>query len=84
MHAQELAPRHREVACMLGTTAEHNGIEFIVQFFCRQVHAYMLVDAEVHAFGAQLLKTAIDMVFLKLEVGDAVAHQPADTVVLLK
>ena len=42
-----------------------------------------LVDADIdavmegHAFALHLLDAALDMVLLHLEVGNAVAHQPA-------
>src|ERR1039457_1777119 len=44
----------------------------------------MGVGLELHSFGAHLLQAAIDEVLLHLEVGDAVAQQPADAVVLLE
>jgi hypothetical protein len=37
-----------------------------------------------HAFGLHLLDAAVDVVLLHLEVGDAVAQQAADAVVLLE
>ncbi len=44
----------------------------------------MLVDAELDAFGAHLLDAPVDVMLLHLEIGNAVAQQPADAVVLLE
>ena len=40
--------------------------------------------AKHHALGLELLDTAVDQRLLHLEVGDAVAQQAADAVVLLE
>src|SRR5690554_4386503 len=46
--------------------------------------AYISRWTKLHAFGFHLCQAAIDMCFLELEVGDAVAQQPADAVALLE
>ena len=48
------------------------------------VHADVLVHPELDAFGLHLLDAAVDQVLLHLEIGDAVAQQPADAIVLLE
>ena len=40
--------------------------------------------SNLHAFGAHLLQAAVDQMLLHLEIGDAVAQQPADAVALFE
>ena len=44
----------------------------------------MRVGLELHSFGAHLLQTAVDQMFLHFEIGDAVAQQAAEAVVLFE
>ena len=53
------------------------------QLFHRHGLADMHVAVEDHAFGLHLLYAAVDDVLLHLEVGDAVAQQPAGPGALL-
>ena len=93
MNAVELAPRNRQVARLLGAAREHDRVEFgrprpddsSAVAACPARRAGPDVHrAELDAFGRHLLDATVDQVLLHLEVGDAVAQQPADAVALLE
>ena len=71
-----------EVARLLGAAAEQDGVVVPGERFDGHVDAHMRVGQEGDAFGAHLLNAAVDDVLLQLEVGNAVAQQAADAVVL--
>ncbi|CAM5626735.1 hypothetical protein RLIN73S_07043 [Rhodanobacter lindaniclasticus] len=93
VHAIQLAPWQRQVARGFGATGEHHGIELLAQLRRRQYGRAVRgigrcadedAGAERHTLGAHLLDAAVDMRFLQLEIGDAVAQQPAYPVILLE
>ena len=67
---------------MLCAAAEQDGVVVVGERFDGDVDADVRVGVEVHAFGLHLLDAAIEDVLFKLEVGNAVAQQAADAVVL--
>ena len=83
VNALELAAGNGQVARMLGAAAEQDGVVVSVSDVDGDVDADVRVGVEDDAFGAHLLDAAIEDVLLKLEVGNAVAEQAADAVVLL-
>src|SRR6185312_8079638 len=72
----------------LGARRGDQGVEFLEQARRRDAvlarGADMRVDAKLDAFGAHLLDPAVDVIFLHLEIGNAVAQQPADPVGLFE
>ena len=83
MDALELAARDRQVAPFLGAAGEHHRVVLGDEFLGRHVHADMGAVVERDAFRFHLRDALVDVVLLHLEVGDAVAHQPAGLGVLL-
>ena len=83
VNALELAAGNLEVARMFGAAAEQDRVVVPGERFDGNVDADMRVGEERDALGAHLLDAAIDDVLLQLEVGNAVAQQAADAVVLL-
>src|SRR5262245_5883352 len=81
--AFEIAARDFEVAGMLGTAREQNGVIVVLQRLDGEVEADMNVAVKSDAFGLHLLHAAFDDVFLHLEIGNAVAEQAAGKNVLL-
>jgi hypothetical protein len=97
MDAVEVTTWHRQIARLLRTPGEQNGIEVGAQIgrrdsFVRPVRdraaLWKVTDhhagAEDDALPLHLLDPAIDVRFLHLEVGNAVAQQTADGIVLLE
>ncbi len=83
MDAVQLAPGDIQVARPLGAAGQHDGVEVGQQLVDRDVLADLGVDAERHTLGRHLVDAAVDQVLFHLEVGDAVAQQAADAVLLL-
>jgi hypothetical protein len=54
----------------------------IGQRFDGNIHAHMCIGDERDSLGAHLFDAAIEDVLFQLEVGNAVAHEAADAVVL--
>ena len=100
VHAVQLAPRYRQVARLLGAAGQQHGVEVLHQLrsrhgFLGQVGdlgagafarhaAHQHAGAEGHALGLHLRHALVDVRLVELEVGDAVAQQAADAVVLLE
>ena len=97
VHAVELAARNGQVARLLGAAREHHRVELGEQpvgshGLARPVgHALagplgsdVDAEAEHDALGLHLLDAPVDQRLLHLEIGDAVAQQSADAVVLLE
>ena len=74
MHAFELAARHRQIARFLGAAGEHHGIVVGEKLVGRDVEADMSAVMENDAFGFHLHDAALDVVFLHLEIGNAVTE----------
>src|SRR5690349_18008475 len=82
--AVELAARHLQVARRLGAAGQGNGVVALEQRLHRQGRTDLDAGAELHTFSRHLLHAAVDQILLHLEVGDAVAQQPADAIRLLE
>src|ERR1700722_6593249 len=83
VNALELAAFDGQIAWILRAAAQKNRVAFILQRLDRYVHANIRIALERNAFILHLLDAAIENMFLKLEVRNAVAHQSAEAVVLL-
>ena len=96
MHTLQLTPRDGQVARHFRATGQHDGIEALQQLAGRHRAGGQVADharevagdghagTELHALGLQLAHAPIDQRLVQLEVGDAVAQQPADAVILLE
>ena len=97
VHAVEIAPGYRQVARLFGSAREHHRLELRHQLlrcngfggpigdaFSPTPLADEDAGAERHAFRFHLIDPAVDQPFFHLEIGDAVAQQAADAVVLLE
>ncbi|MNM95439.1 hypothetical protein D3C81_1078840 [compost metagenome] len=97
VHAGQLTARHRQVARHFRAAGQHHGVELVHQRLRGHRLAGVVHDTggqfafghhharpERHAFGLHLLDAAVDQRLLHLEVGDAIAQQAADAVVLLE
>src|SRR6185437_14330857 len=82
VNALELAARDVEVARVLGPAAKQDSVVVLGERVHGDVDADVSVREEGDALGLHLRNAPIDDVLLKLEVGDAIAEQPADAVVL--
>ena len=84
MNAVQVAARDRQLARLLGAAGQCDRVELGEQVGRRHVAADMLIDAELDALSPHLLDPAIDVCLFHLEVGNAVAQQPADPVIFLE
>ena len=80
MDASELAPGDRQVAPRRRTRGEHDRVELLVELVDRDVDADLDSGTELGALGPHLLEPALEVPLLHLELGDAVAEQPADAI----
>ncbi len=78
--AAELAAGHGQVAGGGGAGGDHDGVVALAQFGGVDVAADLHLRTELGALRAHLLDAAVDVALLHLELGDAVAQEPADTV----
>ena len=78
--AVEVAAGDGEVAGLLGTAAEEDGVVVVGELGDGDVDADVGVGEEGDAFSLHLRDAAVDDVLFQLEVGDAVAEQAADAV----
>ena len=83
MDAVELAAGDRQVARLLGAAGENHGVVVGEELISSEIHADMGVVMEDYAFGLHLRDAAVDVMLLHLEVGNAVAQQPAGLGVFL-
>ena len=77
-------PGTRQVARRLRPARQHHRVVIGQQLVDRDVDADLDAGAERDAFGLHLRDAAVDQVLFHLEVGNAVAQQAADAVVLLE
>ncbi len=73
----EVAARDRQIAPFLGAARQHDRIELRDELVGRHVHADMRTVVEGHAFGFHLGDPTVDVEFLHLEIGNAIAQQAA-------
>ena len=78
--AREVAAGRRQVAAEGRAAGEHDGVVLRPQLLDGDVDADVDAGAEDRALGAHLLQPAVQDRLLHLELGDAVAQQPADAV----
>ena len=97
MHAVEVAAGHGQVAGLLSTAGQYHRIKILLQLlwcdgFLRPVSDFAVFGQvanhhaafENHALSRHLINAAVNVDFFHLEVGNAVAQQAADAVVLFK
>jgi hypothetical protein len=84
VHAAELAAAHAQLARDLRAAGEEHGVELVAQLLDVQVAPHLDPRLEHDALGPHLMQAQLDHLLLELEVGDAVAEQPPDAVVLLE
>ena len=77
MDALELAPGDRQIARLFRATGKHQRIVVLEQPLGGHVHADMGAAMERDPFRLHLLHAPVNVVFLHLEIGNAVAQQPA-------
>src|SRR6266702_3080712 len=80
--APQFATRNREVAWTLGAARQQDGVVFVGQRLYGYIDADVRVGDEGDALGAHLLQAAIDDLLLQLEIGNPVAQQAADAIIL--
>ncbi len=73
-----------EIARLAGAAGQQHRVEVAAQVAGRQIDAGVDARPEDDAFGRQQIEPAIEHPLLHLELGDAVAQQPADAVALLE
>ena len=78
--AVELAARHRQVTPRRRPARQHDGVGGRQQDVDVDAVADGGVGAEHRALGRHLVEAAVEVALLHLELGDAVAQQPADAV----
>ncbi len=84
MDALQLAARHLEIAGPAGAAGQDHRVVFRLHPIDRQVYADVDLRAERHAFLLHQRQPAIQDLLLHLELGDAVAQQPADAIGLFE
>ncbi len=77
-------PGNVEIARRLGAAGHRHGSEFLDQHIHPDIDADFDLGAKDHTLGFHLFDPAVDQSFVHLEVGDAVAQQPADAVALFE
>ena len=75
--AGKLTPGHSEVAGHAGASGQHDGFEPVAQVLVGDVLADVHAALELHALAGHELDALVDHPLLQLEIGDAVAQQPA-------
>src|SRR4051812_42469421 len=84
MDAVEVAARDRQVTGDGGAAGENDRVVPFAKLVGGDVDAHVDTGAETGAPLAHLLQPQVEMTLLHLELGDAVAQQPADPVRTLK
>ena len=80
MNALELASWNAQVARLLASACENDGVELLAQASEGDVVANVHVGLETYTFLEHLSEAAIKDVTLEFEVRNAVAEEPAKTV----
>jgi hypothetical protein len=83
MDAVQPAARHCQVARPFGPAGQRHRIVIRQQRVDRHGHAHFDIRAKLDTFGRHLRHALVDQMLFHFEVGNAVAQQPANTVVLL-
>jgi hypothetical protein len=69
-----------EIACSGCAAGQDNSIELVTELFAGDVDADIHVAAELNALSLELGETAIEVLLLHLEFGDAVTQETAGTI----
>ena len=80
VNARQLAPGHGQIARVAGAAGQHDGVEVAPQVGHRHGDADVGVRLEDDAFLLHDGEAAFQKPLLHLELGDAVAKEPADAV----
>ena len=80
VHAVQLAPRHRQIAGLRGPSRKHDRVELRKQILCGDVNADVTSGLKFDAFLTHQIEPALEQPFLELELGNAVAKQPANAI----
>ena len=83
VHAVELASRQLELTMALCAGREHERVVARAQLVGGDVDAALDAARERDALGLELLDPQVDCLLVELEVGDAVAQEPARPIVAL-
>ena len=78
--ALELAAGHGQIARGRGPAGQHDRVEIATELIDRHLDADVRPGPERHPFLAHQREPAIEDAFLELELGNAVAQQPADAI----
>src|SRR5262249_59656804 len=78
VNAAELAPGNRQIAWRAGAAGHDDGVEVAPQIGHGHVDADVRARLEDDAFLFHQTQAAVEMALFHLELGDAVAEQPAD------
>ena len=84
VHARKVASRHRKIARLPRAGGQQDSVPFGSQPIDRQVASDIDSASERHAFRFQNREPAVQDPLLHLELGDAVAQQPADSIGFLE
>ena len=84
MHAVEVATGDRDVARLGRTGRDDHGVVTGAQVAPRDVDADLDAGAKTRSLVLHLAQSRLEVALLHLEVGDAIAQQPADAVVALE
>ncbi len=77
LDASQLAPRNGEIACLLRAARQKHGVIVLLKVENGDGYADIHVAMEGNALGLHLRHTTLDDVLFELEIGNAVAKQPA-------
>src|ERR1700734_3917282 len=80
MNSPELTPRNLEIARMLGSPRQNDGVKITAQIVHGNILANFRTRYKLHAFRRYLVEPAINDVLLQLELRNSVAQQSANAV----
>ena len=83
MNALQLAAGDFQVPRLFRAAAQQDAVIVAGESLHRDVDAHVRVGHKSDAFGPHLMDAAVQNMLFEFEVGDAIAHQAADAVVLL-
>ncbi len=84
MDAGQFATGNRQIARLFRATGQDHGIIFGQQRLGGNRFTNVLVDPELDSLGGHLRHATVDMLFLELEVGDAITQQSTNSIILLQ
>src|SRR2546423_14431527 len=84
MNSAEIAARDVQIPRRASAGSDADGVESRPQLTGSELHANVDAGEELHSFRLQLRETEIEHRLLQLELGDSVAEQSANALVLLE